>query len=157
MMLAEVKKAVGDSQSLILLDASKLKSDENLKLRKDLRGVGARMKVSKVSLLKRAVPEAAAKMCEGTRSSVAVVVCQDMVGAAKIVADLAKEDKVAVRGGLMEGQPLDAAALKKISELPSKQQLRGMLVGILASPMSRLARVLAAVADKKKGDAKPAA
>jgi len=157
MMLTEVKKAVGDSQSMILLDASKLKSDENLKLRKDLRGIGAKMKISKVSLIARAVPQAAAKMCEGTRSSLAVVICEDMVSAAKIVAELAKEDKVAVRGALMDGLPLDAATVKKISELPSKQQLRGMLVNVLASPMSRLARVLAAVAAKKGEGAPPAA
>ena len=51
MMLAEVKAVIGDSQSMILVDASRLKSDENLKLRKDLRGVGARLKVAKVALL----------------------------------------------------------------------------------------------------------
>jgi len=157
MMLAEVKKAIGTPTALILVDASRLKSDENLKLRKDLRGVGAKLKVAKVSLLQRAVPESMAKMCVGTRSSLGVVLCEDMVSAAKIVAELTKDDKLAVRGGLMDGQALDAATVKKISELPSKQQLRGMLVNILASPMSRLARVLAAVAEKKGAGAPPAA
>lgn len=157
MMLAEVKAALGDSQSMILVDASRLKSDENLKLRKDLRGVKARLKVTKVALLQRAVPAAAAKMCEGTRSSLGVVICDDMVAAAKIVAELTKDDKLAVRGALMDGQPLDAAQVKRISELPGKQQLRGMLVNVLASPMARMARVLAAIAEKKQAGAPAAA
>jgi large subunit ribosomal protein L10 len=148
MMLAEVKTAIGDSQSLILLDASRLKSDENLKLRKDLRGIGAR--------LKRAVPEKASKMCDNTRSSLGVVICADMVAAAKIVSDLAKDDKIAVRGGLMDGLALDPATIKKISELPGKQQLRGMLVNILAAPLTGLVRVLAEI-EKKQQAAAPAA
>ncbi len=106
LMLGEVKIAIGKAASIILVDASRLKSNESLKLRKDLRSIGAKLKVAKVALLKRAVPENAAKMCEGTRSSIGVVVCDDMVAAAKIVAELAKEEKLAVRGGA-DGRPGD--------------------------------------------------
>jgi large subunit ribosomal protein L10 len=155
MMLAEVKAVIGNSQSMILVDASRLKSEENLKLRKDLRGVGAKLKVAKVALLQRAVPEKAAKMCEGTRSSVGVVLCEDMVAASKVVAELAKEDKLAVRGALMDGQPMDAAMVKRISELPGKKQLHGMLVNILAAPLTGFARVIAEIA-KKQGGGEPA-
>ena len=150
LMLGEVSTAIGTSGSLILVDASRLKSNENLKLRKDLRGVGAKLKVSKVSLLRRAVPESAAKFCDDTRSSIGVVICADMVSAAKIVSDLAKEEKIAVRGGLMDGQALDPATVKRISELPSKQQLRGMLVNILAAPLTSLVRVLSEIEKKKQ-------
>ncbi len=159
LMLGEVKIALGKATSMILVDASRLKSNESLKLRKDLRTIGARLKVAKVALLKRAVPENAAKMCEGTRSSIGVVVCDDMVAAAKIVAELAKDEKLSVRGGLMDGQALDSATVKRISELPSKQQLRGMLVNILAAPLTALVRVLAEI-EKKQGPppaAEPAA
>ena len=155
MMLAEVKAVIGDSSSMILLDASRLKSDENLKLRKDLRGIGARMKVSKVAIIQRAVPAAASKMCEGTRSSLGVILAPDMVAAAKLVSDLAKDDKVAVRGGLMDGEALDAAQIKRISELPSKQQLRGMLVNVLAAPIVGFVRVIAEI--EKKQNPAPAA
>jgi large subunit ribosomal protein L10 len=157
MMLAEVVTAVGASQSMILIDASRLKSDENLKLRKDLRGIGAKFKISKVALIKRAVPKPAATMCEGTRSSLGVVICEDMVAAAKVVSDLAKEDKLAVRGALMDGLPLDAAAVRRISELPSKLQLRGMLVNILAAPLTGLVRVLAEIVKKQQPVSPPEA
>lgn len=156
LMLAEVKAALGSSQSLILVDASRLKSDESLKLRKDLRGVGARLKVAKVSLLRRAVPEPAAKLCDNTRSSVGVVICEDMVAAAKVVSEMTKDDRLAVRGGMMDGQALDAATVKRISELPGKQQLRGMLVNLLAAPLTSFVRVLEEIRKKQEGGA-PAA
>ncbi len=157
MMLTEVKALVDKSSSLILVDASRLKSNESLKLRKDLRGVGAQMKVAKVAIIARAVPAAASKMCEGTRSSLGVVMATDMVAAAKIVADLAKDDKVAVRGGMMDGQALDAKQLKRISELPSKHQLHGMLVNVLAAPIVGFARVIAEIAKKNTPPGEPVA
>ncbi|MBA3708875.1 MAG: 50S ribosomal protein L10 [Planctomycetes bacterium] len=157
MMLTEVKALVDKSSSLILIDASRLKSDESLKLRRDLRGIGAQLKVSKVAILQRAVPAAISKICVGTRSSLGVVMATDMVAAAKIVADLAKDDKIAVRGGMMDGEALDAKQLKRISELPSKHQLQGMLVNVLAAPIVGFARVIAEIAKKQSPPAEPAA
>jgi large subunit ribosomal protein L10 len=157
MMLAEVKGQVDKSSSLILVDASKLKSEESLKLRKDLRGVGAKLKVAKVALIERSVPAAAAKMCQGTRSSIGVVMASDMVAAAKIVAEFTKEDRLIVRGGYMDGATVDAKQLKRISELPSKHQLQGMLVNVLAAPIVGFARVIAEIAKKNTPPEAPAA
>jgi large subunit ribosomal protein L10 len=157
LMLNEVKVLVAANPSFIVLDPAKLNSADTLKLRKDLRGVGAKMKVAKVALIRRVVPESAAKMCD-SKSTIALVLATDMVAAAKVVADLAKEDKVSLKGGLMDGLSLDIAGIKRIAELPSKQTLRGMLVNILAAPLSGLARVIAAIEKKKSGgDAAPTA
>ncbi len=148
-LLKDVKAVVEANPSLILIDPAKLNSSEQLKLRKDLGAVGARMKVSKVNLLRIAVPENVRSMLDG-KSQVGLIAAKDMVAAAKIVAALAKDEKITLKGGLMDGQAFDPAGVKKLSTMPSKDTLRGMLVGILASPMSRLARVLAAVAEKKQ-------
>jgi large subunit ribosomal protein L10 len=147
--LKDLKSMVAKTSSLILVDPSKLNAADSLKLRRNLHDVGAKMKVAKVSLIKRAVPDSAAKMVEG-KTPIALVTTKDMLGAAKILADLEKEEKISLRGGLMDGQLLDPASVKKLASLPSKDQLRGMLVSLLASPMSRLARVLGMVAEKKK-------
>jgi ribosomal protein L10 len=101
LMLNELTTATGKAESLILVDYSKLNAEATLKLRSDLRKAGAKLKVSKVRLLRRAIPASAAKLIEKSKGSVGVVVTTDMVSAAKIVADLAKDDKVALRGGLM--------------------------------------------------------
>ncbi len=158
LMLGELKGSTGKAESLILIDHSKLNAEDTIKFRADLRKAGALLKVSKVRLLRRAIPATAAKLLEKSKGSVGVVVSADMVSAAKIVADLAKEDKVSLRGGLMDGASLDVAAVKKIASLPSKLQLRGMLVNVLAAPIVGFARVIAEINKKQGGgEAAPAA
>ncbi|HYE08352.1 MAG TPA: 50S ribosomal protein L10 [Planctomycetota bacterium] len=146
--LRDLQALVKTNPSLIIVDPSKLKSADSLKLRKGLHDAGAKMRVAKVSLIRRAVPEGAAKLVDG-KTPIGLVSAKDMMAAAKLLADLEKEEKLSVRGGIMDGQVLDGAQIKKIASLPSKQQLRQMLVSLLASPMSRLARVLALVGEKK--------
>ena len=150
LMLGELQGSAAKAETLILVDHSRLNSEDTLKLRSDLRKAGATLKVSKVRLLRRAIPATAAKLIEKSKGSVGVVLAQDMVAAAKIVAELAKLEKLVVRGGLMDGATLDVATVKRISELPSKLQLRGMLVNVLAAPIVGFARVIAEI-NKKQG------
>ena len=151
LMLKELKSSTGDdASSLIIIDHSKLNAADTLKLRSDLRKAGASLKVSKVRLLRRSIPGSAAKLLEKSKGSVGVVVASDMVSAAKLVANLAKEDKLSLRGGVMDGATLDVASVKRISELPSKHQLQGMLVNVLAAPIVGFVRVLAEI-NKKLG------
>jgi len=155
LLLKEVKALVEANPSFIVFDPSKLKSNEQLKLRRDLLGAGAKMKVTKVNLLRIAVPASAAKILEG-KSTVALVAASDMIAAAKIIADLEREQKVSLKGGLMDGQVLDSAGVKKLASMPGKQALRGMLVNVLAAPIVGFARVIAEIEKKKNPPAAPA-
>ena len=148
-LLADVKALVAANPSFLVLDPSKLKGAEQLKLRKSLNGAGAKMKVTKVNLARIAMPAAAQKLLDG-KTTIAVVAASDMIAAAKILADLEKEEKIAVRGGIMDGQALDPAGFRKLASMPSKQTLRGMLVNVLAAPIVGFARVIAEI-EKKKG------
>ena len=154
LLLKEVKAMVEANPSFIVLDPSKLKASEQLKLRRDLLGAGAKMKVTKVNLLRIAVPTGAGTMLDG-KSTVALVAASDMIAAAKIVADLEKEQKVSLKGGLMDGQVLDSAGVKKLAAMPGKQTLRGMLVNVLAAPIVGFARVIAEIEKKKNPAAAP--
>jgi large subunit ribosomal protein L10 len=156
LMFTEVKALVDASPSLIVLDPAKLNSADTLKLRADLRGIGAKMKVAKVSIIQRVVPDKAKALCD-SRSTIALVLAKDMLAAAKVLADLAKEEKISLKGGIMDGQAVDIAGLKRLAELPSAQVLRGMLVNILAAPLTGLARAVAEIHKKKSGDAPAAA
>ncbi len=147
--LRDLQGLVKANPSLIIVDPSKLKSEDTLKLRKNLSAAGAKMRIAKVSLIKRAVPESAAKMVEG-KTPIGLVSAKDMLAAAKILADVEKEDKLAVRGGFMDGQLLAAADVKKLASMPSQQVLRGMLVNVLAAPLVGLARVIAEIKKKKE-------
>lgn len=149
LMLSELTGVASGATAVILIDHSKLKSGDTTKFRADLRKAGAKLKVSKVRLLRKSIPAPAAKLLEKSKGSVGVVITTDFVAAAKVVSDLAKEDKVSLRGGMMEGASLTAAAVKQISELPSKQVLAGMLVNVLASPIVGFARVIAEIEKKQ--------
>lgn len=149
LMLDEVQGLLAGASSLIVLDPSKLNSADCLQLRKDLRGVGAKLKVAKVAIIKRSVPAPAAALCDG-KCSIGVILAPDMIGAAKVLAELTKAEKVSVKGGLMDGAALDPAGIKRLADMPSKQTLRGMLVNVLAAPLVGLARVIAEIEKKQK-------
>jgi large subunit ribosomal protein L10 len=79
------------------------------------------------------------------------------VAAAKVVADFAKtNDKLVIRGGAFGGKALDVEGVKKLANIPSKEVLLAQLLGLLQSPISRTARVLAALAEKRGGGDTPA-
>ena len=70
----------------------------------------------------------------------------DPVGLAKALAQFAKDIPVLeVRGGLVDGQPVQANQVQEIAEMPSREELIAKLLYLLQSPVTRLARVLAAV------------
>ena len=82
----------------------------------------------------------------------------DAVAAAKVVAEFAKtNDKLVIRGGAYAGKALDVNGVKQLASIPSKEVLLAQLVGLLQSPISRTARVLAALAEKKGAGAAPEA
>ena len=84
---------------------------------------------------------------------------QDAVAAAKVIADFAKgNDKLVIKAGAYAGKVLDANGVKALAAIPTKEVLLAQLLGLMQSPISRFARVVAAIAEKKGGgDAAPEA
>ena len=62
-------------------------------------------------------------------------------------------DKMVIKGGAYAGKALDANGIKTLAAVPSKEVLLAQLLGLMQSPISRLARVVAAIAEKKAGPA----
>ena len=62
-------------------------------------------------------------------------------------------DKLVVKGGAYAGKALDANGVKALAAIPTKEVLLAQLLGLMQSPISRLARVVAAIAEKKAGPA----
>ena len=130
-------------------------------LRGRLRAQGAKLKVVKNTLAQKAMDgtaaEAGASLFAGP---VAIAYAPDPVSAAKVVTAYAKEnDKFSVVGAIMGTTVLDQTAVKALATLPSLDQLRAQLLGLLMAPATRvasvvqapagqLARVLRAYADK---------
>jgi large subunit ribosomal protein L10 len=141
--------------------------EEVTELRKQLRAAGAVHKVVKNTLAARAANEAGIKGLEAYLSGPTVVTISmtDIVAPARILTNFSKDhEKIQVVGGVVEGVSSNAADVKAIAELPSKEQLVSKLLGSLQSPASRLVRVLngpatqlvrtlAAVVEKKAAQA----
>lgn len=103
--------------------------------------------ITKKTLLKLAakeagLPDISDEMIEG--SVLTAVAYSDEVSAAKLLKELTKENEaMALLGGVLEGQFVDATAVKRLAALPSKLQLLGQLVGTLQAPVSGFVKVLA--------------
>jgi large subunit ribosomal protein L10 len=160
-VVTDVAAQVARSQTLALAEYRGLTVEHMNKLRVDARAKGVYLHVLKNSLARRAVTgtpfECAAQAMTGP---LIYGFSQDAVAAAKVMADFAKgNDKLIVRGGAYAGKALDANGVKALAAIPSKEVLLAQLLGLMQSPISRLARVVAAIAEKKGAgqDAAPAA
>ena len=117
-------------------------------LRGRLRTEGAKLKVVKNTLVQKAlngrVGEAGDALFKGP---VAIAYAPDPVSAAKVSTQYAKDnEKFSVIGALMGDQVLDAAGVGTLAALPSLDQLRGKLIGLLQAPATKVAGVLQAPA-----------
>ena len=73
----------------------------------------------------------------------------DPVAAAKVLVNFAKEnDKLTIVGGSLDGKMLDKAGIEALATMPSLDELRAKLVGLLNAPATKLARVSQAPAAK---------
>ena len=157
-VVTDVAAQVARSQTLALAEYRGLTVEHMNKLRVDARAKGVYLHVLKNSLARRAVAgtpfECAAEAMSGP---LIYGFSQDAVAAAKVIADFAKgNDKLIVKGGAYAGKVLDANGVKALAAIPSKEVLLAQLLGLMQSPISRIARVLAAIAEKKGGGAEEA-
>jgi large subunit ribosomal protein L10 len=125
------------------------------KLRREARDKGVYLHVLKNTLARRAV--AGTPFECASESMVGPLIygfSEDAVAAAKVISDFAKgNDRLVVKAGAYAGKVLNAEGVKALAAIPSKEVLLAQLAGLLMSPISRTARVLAAVAEKKGGGA----
>jgi len=117
-------------------------------LRSRLRKAGASFKVAKNRLAVRALEGTPAAGISGLfRGPTGIAFSQDPVAAPKVLVAYAKEnEKFKILGGVAVGSVLNAEGVKALAELPSLDQLRGKLLGLLQAPATRIAGVLQAPA-----------
>jgi large subunit ribosomal protein L10 len=158
-VVTDVAAQVARSQTLTLAEYRGLTVDHLNALRKQARERGVYLHVLKNTLARRAV--AGTQFEVAAASMVGPLIygfSQDAVAAAKVMSDFAKgNDKLIVKAGAHAGQALDAAGVKALADIPSKEVLLSQLLGLMQSPVSRLARVLAAIAQQREAPAGEAA
>lgn len=117
-------------------------------LRGRLREQGAKLQVVKNTLAQKALDGSVGEAGDALfKGPVAIAFGPDPVSAAKVATQYAKEnDKFSVIGGLMGQQVLDKSAVSALATLPSLDQLRGKLIGLIQAPATKIAGVLQAPA-----------
>jgi large subunit ribosomal protein L10 len=116
-------------------------------LRGKLRKEGASLKVVKNTLVKKAMAEAGESAHALFKGPVAIAYAPDPVSAAKVATDYAKSnDKFIVVGGVMGATVLDAKGVGALATLPSLDQIRAQLIGLINAPATKIAGVLQAPA-----------
>ncbi len=119
-------------------------------LRVKMRDAGASFKVSKNSLAKLAIADTNyAGISDMLTGPVALATSVDPVAAAKIAVDFAKtNDKLEIVGGAMGSQVLNADGIKALASMPSLNELRATLIGLVQAPATKIAQVVVAPAGK---------
>lgn len=157
-VVADVQAQVANAQTLALAEYRGLTVEHLNALRKTAREKGVYLHVLKNTLARRAVAGTPFEVAKDAMVGPLIYgFSQDAVAAAKVISDFAKgNDKLVVKGGAYAGKTLDAKGITALASVPSKEVLLSQLLGLMQSPVSRIARVLAMVAEKKGGGAEAA-
>ena len=150
-VISDVTSLAAKAQTLVMAEYRGIAVADMTKLRSQARSNGVELSVLKNTLARRAVAGSGFSVASDLMTGPLIYgFSVDAVAAAKVVADFAKtNDKLVIRGGAFAGKALDVTGVKQLANIPSKEVLLAQLVGLLQSPISRTARVLAALAEKR--------
>ena len=144
----ELKGIFADSGSLVVAHYTGLTVAELSTLRRRMRAEGVAFKIAKNRLAVRALQGTAVEgIANLFKGPTGIAYSKDPVAASKVAVDFAKDNaKLVVLGGSVGKTVLDAEGVKALATLPSLDQLRAKLIGLIQAPATKVAGVLAAPA-----------
>ena len=142
-IVSELASDLREAETLIVADYRGLTNKQLEALRDDLLRHGARFRIVKNTLTRRAAAEAGADallvMLEGPTAIAFIESGGDPAAVAKALATKAKETNVlTLRGGILEGKTLSGDEVDRLATLPPLDVLRGQLVGAIVAPLTQL-------------------
>jgi large subunit ribosomal protein L10 len=143
-MVTELKGVFQTANTVVVAHYAGLTVSQMQTLRKQARAAGTKVKVAKNRLAKIAL-EGTDVASIGTllKGPTLIAYSGDPVAATKVVADFAKaNEKLVILGGAMGKTTLDANGVKALASLPSLDQLRAKLVGLIAAPGTKIAQLV---------------
>jgi large subunit ribosomal protein L10 len=160
-LTATLHRDLADTVCVVITHQTGLSVGEVTQLRRQIRSAGASYRVTKNRLVRRALEGTPfAALAPLFTGPTAIAFSRDPVAAAKAAVEYANRNtKLTIVGGGLSGQTLDPAAVRALATLPSLDELRGRIIGLLNAPATKLAvllqtpggqvaRVLAAYAEK---------
>jgi large subunit ribosomal protein L10 len=143
--VAEIADQIKESEAIFAVDYRGISVAQAAEIRGKLREADATFRVVKNTLTERAADAAEADALKALLSGPTALtfVRGDAASAAKAISTFHKEHELlAFKGGLMNGESLEVAQIQAIAKLPAREVLYGQLVGIVAAPITGLARGL---------------
>ena len=158
-VISDVTGLAAKAQTLVIAEYRGITVADMTKLRSSARSNGVTLSVLKNTLARRAVAGSPFEVVSDQMTGPLIYsFSEDAVAAAKVVAEFAKtNDKLVIRAGAYGGKVLDVNGVKQLASIPSKEVLLAQLLGLMQSPISRTARVLAALATQRGAGAVEAA
>ena len=138
-LVVELKEKIGGAKALYYTDFTGLNVKRMTELRRRLKKANVEYVVIKNTLALRAVNESGL-VGERLKGPTGLVMAKDPVEAAKILTDFAKtnDQKPTVKGGLFDGAAIDAAQVKRLAAMPSREQMLAELGAGLQAPLSAM-------------------
>lgn len=144
-MLENAKASFDEAKGVFVIDYRGLTVAESQELRRSLTEAGATMKIYKNTIVKLAIESHDLPNIDDVLTGPCAYVFykNDPVDAAKAIKDAqGKLKKLEFLGGISDGQAINAEQALAIADLPSREELVGMLANVLASPLTGVVRVL---------------
>jgi large subunit ribosomal protein L10 len=146
--VAELNEVFNSTSAVVVTHYSGLSVAEITDLRRRMRDAGASFKVTKNRLTKLALDGTRYdKIADLFTGPTAIAYSDDPVAPAKVAVEFAKSnEKLILLGGAMGETQLDESGIKALASLPSLDELRGKIVGLIQAPATKIAGVLQAPA-----------
>jgi large subunit ribosomal protein L10 len=150
-MIKGLETVIKDSESVVFVNFHGMKVGDETILRRDLREQGVGYKVSRKTLLKRALAKKAEGELPELSGEVAMAYSKDAIAGAREVYNFQKTHKGAlgILGGIFGGKFVDGAYMTEIANIPTREVLLSKIAFLLKSPIQRLAIAVSEVGKKK--------
>ena len=142
-----LKKGFEENEIFVVTHYSGLSVSEMTDLRAKLRAQGATFKVTKNRLAKRAMQGTQFEHMADLFAGPVGLAAANEPAVAKVIHDFAKKnDKLVIVGGAMGAVKLDAAGVNQLAKLPSLDEIRSQIIGLIMAPATKVAGVVQAPA-----------
>ena len=141
--VSKLKDDFSNSSSIIVAEYSGLTVNESEDLRKEMRDNGAKFKVTKNRLTKLAISETQFKdISELFIGPTAIAYSDDAVAPAKVAVNFEKKfENFKIIGGGYNGEKIDKEKIDFLAKLPSLDELRGKIIGLISAPAQKIASI----------------
>lgn len=150
-LLAELNGIFNGAESVVLAEYIGLTVAEAEALRKKIREAGASLRVTKNRIARLALKDTKFEgLSDLFKGPVAMAYASDPIAACKACVQFAKEnEKLVIVGGALSDKMLTIEEIKELASIPSMDELRAKLIGLLQAPASKVARVCKAYSEKE--------